>query len=62
MSIEDNKQIARRAFEEMWNQGKPHVIDELYEANQVSYGLGVELRAGRAPHRQRQDHGVMEQF
>ena len=52
MSTNDNKQIARRTFEKMWNQGKLDVIDELYDSNQMSYGLGVDLPAGRAGMRQ----------
>ncbi len=29
---EENKAIARRAFEEVWNQGKLDVIDEIFAA------------------------------
>jgi len=52
MSTDENKQIARRAFDELWNQGKLEMIDEIYESNQVSYGLGVDLPAGQAGIRQ----------
>jgi len=30
MSIEENKQIMRRCFEEMWNKGNESVIDEYF--------------------------------
>ncbi len=48
MSTQDNKVISRRSFEEVWNQGKLEAIEDLYDANQVSHGLGVEVPAGRA--------------
>ncbi|HXF61522.1 MAG TPA: ester cyclase [Caldilineaceae bacterium] len=46
MSTQENKQLARRAFEEVWNQGKLEAIDEIYAPNQVSYGLGMEVPPG----------------
>jgi steroid delta-isomerase-like uncharacterized protein len=48
MSVEDNKALSRRSFEEVWNQGNLAAIDNLYDANQVSHGLGVEVPAGTA--------------
>jgi steroid delta-isomerase-like uncharacterized protein len=48
MSVEENKTIGRRAFEEIWNQGNLSAIDELYDANQVSHGLGMEVPPGVA--------------
>ena len=32
--------LAHRWFEEVWNQGREHVIDELLPADAVGYGLG----------------------
>jgi steroid delta-isomerase-like uncharacterized protein len=46
MSTEQNKMLARRAFEEVWNQGDLNAIDGLYVANQVSHGLGMDVPAG----------------
>ena len=46
MTAEENKQLARRAFEEIWNQGNVNAIDDLYAADQVSYGLGIDVPAG----------------
>jgi predicted ester cyclase len=36
MSIEDNKAIFRRLIEELWNQGKLDVADELFTADAFS--------------------------
>jgi hypothetical protein len=41
VTTEENKRLARRAFEELWNQGKLDTIAQLYDANQVSHGLGI---------------------
>jgi len=46
MEIEENKRLARRAFEDLWNQGKLDTVTDLYDANQVSYGLGMDVPAG----------------
>lgn len=46
MSAEENKSIARRTFEEIWNKGNLNAVDSLYTANQLSYGLGMEVPAG----------------
>jgi len=48
MSVEGNKALSRRTFEEVWNQGNLAAIDELYDANQVSHGLGVDVPSGSA--------------
>ena len=52
MSVEENKRIARRVFEEVWNQGKLNVADEVTDANYVSHGLGMEIPPGPAGTRQ----------
>jgi steroid delta-isomerase-like uncharacterized protein len=43
---EENKAIVRRSFEEVWNQGKLVVADEIYDASFVAHGFGVELPPG----------------
>lgn len=39
MSVEENKAIASRAVEELWNKNNLAVVDELYATNFVSHGL-----------------------
>jgi predicted ester cyclase len=53
MSIEANKAIMRRMIEEIWNQGRLEVADELFAPDATSPGLplppgpeGVKLVAG----------------
>jgi steroid delta-isomerase-like uncharacterized protein len=54
MSIEENKAIMRRMIEELWNQGKMEVADELFAADHVAPDLpmappgpdGVKMIAG----------------
>ena len=42
---EDNKQVVRRWFEEVWNKGRAEAIDEMFAADGVAHGLeGGELR------------------
>ena len=45
---EDNKQVIRRWFEEVWNKGREEAIDELFAQDGVAHGLqdaaGGELR------------------
>lgn len=44
---QDNKQIAQRWFEEVWNQGKESTVDELLAADGRAFGLteaGTEVR------------------
>jgi steroid delta-isomerase-like uncharacterized protein len=43
---EENKALARRIFEEIWNQGKMDVADEIYDANYITHGHGIELPSG----------------
>jgi steroid delta-isomerase-like uncharacterized protein len=45
---EANKQLARRWFEEVWNQGREAAIDELLAPGAVGFGLagpGAEIHA-----------------
>src|SRR5688572_11546977 len=54
MSLEENKTIMRRMIEELWNQGKMEVADELFAADHVAPDLpmvpagpdGVKMIAG----------------
>ncbi len=41
---EENKAIARRAFEEVWSQGKLDVIDEIYAADFIYQAPTGEIR------------------
>ena len=44
----ENKALARRWFEEVWNQGSAAAIDELLAANAVVHGLGQEMQGPAA--------------
>jgi predicted ester cyclase len=41
MSLEDNKAISRRYFEEVFSQGKLDVADEIYTPNHINAGPAV---------------------
>ena len=41
MSTEDNKALVRRALEEVWNQGKVALFDELYATNFIYHNHAV---------------------
>ena len=41
--MSENKALARRWFEEVWNHGRTSTIDEMLEANAVVRGLGADL-------------------
>lgn len=43
MSNKENKTIARRYFEEIWNQGNAAAIDELVAADAVGYLPGTTI-------------------
>jgi steroid delta-isomerase-like uncharacterized protein len=36
---EENKQVLRRWFDELWNNGRDEVIDELFDENGIAHGL-----------------------
>jgi len=36
---EANKELVRRWFEEVWNQGRADAIDEMFDENGVAHGL-----------------------
>ena len=42
--LEENKAIARRAFEEVWSQGKLDVIDEIYATDFIYQAPTGEIR------------------
>jgi len=46
MSVEENKEVVRRLIEEVWNQGKADVIDELIAPDFVHHGSGIRGREG----------------
>ena len=37
--IEENKQLVRRWFEEVWNKGRANAIEELFDENGIAHGL-----------------------
>ena len=37
---EENKQILQRWFDEVWNNGRAEVIEELFDENGIAHGLG----------------------
>jgi steroid delta-isomerase-like uncharacterized protein len=39
-TVEANTALARRWFEEVWNQGREETIDELFAVNGLGHGLG----------------------
>jgi len=39
----ENKNIVRRWFEEVWNQGRVETIDELFPPHGVAHGLGGDM-------------------
>jgi steroid delta-isomerase-like uncharacterized protein len=36
---EENKEIVRRWFEEVWNKGRAEAIDEMFDENGIAHGL-----------------------
>ena len=36
---EENKEVLRRWFEEVWNNGRADVIEELFDENGIAHGL-----------------------
>lgn len=36
---EENKQLVRRWFEEVWNKGRVDAIDEMFDENGIAHGL-----------------------
>lgn len=38
MSTEENKALARRQFEEIWNQGKLDLIDTYFSSDFINFG------------------------
>jgi hypothetical protein len=47
MSEEDNKVIVRRFFEEVWNQQKDNVIDEIFASTVVLNGQAISRTHSR---------------
>ncbi len=37
---EENKKLIRRWFDEVWNNGRADVIEELFDENGIAHGLG----------------------
>ena len=39
---EENKEVVRRWFEEVWNQGRADAIDEMFDENGIAHGLAAD--------------------
>jgi steroid delta-isomerase-like uncharacterized protein len=39
---EENKEIVRRWFEEVWNKGRVDAIDEMFDENGIAHGLSAD--------------------
>ena len=39
---EENKQLVRRWFEEVWNKGRAELIDEMFDDNGIAHGLSED--------------------
>jgi steroid delta-isomerase-like uncharacterized protein len=39
---EENKEIVRRWFEEVWNKGRADAIDEMFDENGIAHGLSAD--------------------
>ena len=39
---EENKQVVRRWFEEVWNKGRAEAIDEMFDENGIAHGLSED--------------------
>ena len=37
---EENKQLVRRWFDEVWNNGRADAIEEMFDENGIAHGLG----------------------
>jgi steroid delta-isomerase-like uncharacterized protein len=46
---EENKQLVRRWFEQVWNQGRVDAIDEMFAADGLAYGLAEDPNEGMGP-------------
>ena len=46
---EQNKQLVRRWFEEVWNKGRADAIDEMFAADGRAYGLGENPEDAMGP-------------
>ena len=52
MTVEENKAIVRRVFEEVWNTGNLALIDELYAADYVRHNAPPDRPGGPAGEKQ----------
>jgi steroid delta-isomerase-like uncharacterized protein len=43
-TLEANKELIRRWFEEVWNKGRAEAIDEMMAADAINYGLADEAK------------------
>jgi predicted ester cyclase len=47
MSVEENKALVRRIYEELWQEGNLDAIDKYYAADVVNHGAPPDLPPGR---------------
>jgi steroid delta-isomerase-like uncharacterized protein len=40
--LEENKQLVRRWFEEVWNNGHAELIEEMFDENGIAHGLSED--------------------
>ena len=45
---EENKQLVRRWFEEVWNNGRADAIDEMFDENGIAHGLSDDAAPGKS--------------
>lgn len=55
---EENKQLMRRWFEEVWNKGRADAIDEMFAADGRAYGLGDNPEVSVGPSGFRELHNT----
>jgi predicted SnoaL-like aldol condensation-catalyzing enzyme len=48
MSVEENKAIVRRVFEEIWNKGNLALVDELYASDYIRHNASAGSPPGPA--------------
>ena len=41
---EENKEVLRRWFEEVWNKGRAEAIEEMFDENGIAHGLSTIRR------------------
>ena len=59
---EENKQVVRRWFDEVWNKGRADAIEELFDENGIAHGLSDDpSKPIRGPREYRPFYNVFRQ-